>query len=146
MLCKAIIYSYSRLRKGTFDSPCLSPGGFIISASAVPHGHRVAGVTQLNNRNGEPSRAVGVTFEGCSLLAEVWIASTPFQVAPFAASVRRCTKCQAVGHTKSQCRAKDSSGGRVCLHFILFYFILFYFILFYLLANRRHCFVLLYLN
>ena len=66
----------------------------------------VAGVFRLKNRKGEPSRAVRVTFEGCTLPTEVWIACTPHQVSAFAGSVRRCTKCQVIGHTKSQCRSR----------------------------------------
>ena len=64
------------------------------------------GVVRLKNRKGEPSRAVRITFEGCTLPTEVWIACTPHQVSAFAGSVRRCTKCQVIGHTKSQCRSR----------------------------------------
>ena len=77
-----------------------------IKADLLADGHRVAGVFRLKNRKGEPSRAVRVTFEGCTLPAEVWIACTPHQVSAFAGSVRRCTKCQVIGHTKSQCRSR----------------------------------------
>ena len=83
-----------------------------VKADLLAGGHRVTGVTRLNNRTGEPSRAVRITLERCSVPAEVWIASTPFQVAPFAASARRCTRCQAVGHTTSRCRARAARCSR----------------------------------
>ena len=36
--CYAMLYSYSRLKtEGNYDSLGLPPGGFLISASAVPH-------------------------------------------------------------------------------------------------------------
>ena len=59
-----------------------------------------------NGLKGDPSRAVRLTFEGCTLPTEVWIACTPHHVSAFEGSVRRCTKCQAIGHTKSQCRSR----------------------------------------
>ena len=83
-----------------------------IKADLLADGHRVAGFFRLKNRKGEPSRAVCITFEGCTLPTEVWIACTPPppppppQVSAFAGSVRRCTKCQVIGHTKSQCRSR----------------------------------------
>ncbi len=77
-----------------------------VKVDLMAGGHRVTGVARLRNRKGEPSKAVKVTFESCTLPAEVWVASTPYQVAAFAASVRRCTKCQSIGHTKSQCRSR----------------------------------------
>ena len=35
--CYARQYSYSRIKKGTFDSPGLPPCGFLLSASGIPH-------------------------------------------------------------------------------------------------------------
>ena len=63
-------------------------------------------VFRLKNRKGEPSNAVLITFEGCTLPTDVWIACTPHRVSAFAGSVRRCTKCQVIGRTKSQCRSR----------------------------------------
>ena len=64
-----------------------------VKADLMAGGHRVTGVARLRDRKGEPSKAVKVTFESCTLPAEVWVASTPYQVAACAASVRRRTKC-----------------------------------------------------
>ena len=47
-----------------------------IKADLLADGHRVAGVFRLKNRKGEPSRSVPITFEGCTLPTEVWIACT----------------------------------------------------------------------
>ena len=81
-----------------------------IKTDLLADGHRVAFFFffffRLKNRNGEPSRAVRITFEGCTLPTEVWTACTPHRVSAFAGSVRRCTKCQVIGHTKSQCRSR----------------------------------------
>ena len=63
-------------------------------------------VFRLKNRKGEPSNAVLITFEGCTLPTEVWTACTPHRVSAFAGSVRRCTRCQVIGRTKSQCRSR----------------------------------------
>ena len=77
-----------------------------IKTDLLADGHRVAGGCRLKNRKVEPSNAVRITFEGCTLPTEVWIACTPHRVLAFAGSVRRCTKCQVIGHTKSQCRSR----------------------------------------
>ena len=71
-------------------------------------GHRVAGVVRLNNRKQEPSLAVKISLEATELPSEVWLGATPFTVQAFAAPVRRCTKCQTLGHSKQQCRAKQT--------------------------------------
>ena len=71
-------------------------------------GHRVAGVARLNNRKQEPSPAVKISIEATELPNEVWLGATPFTVQAFAAPVRRCTKCQTLGHSKQQCRAKQT--------------------------------------
>ena len=77
-----------------------------IKADLLADGHRVTGVFRLKNRKAEPSRALRITFEGCTLPTEVWIACTPHRLSAFAGSVRRCTKCQVIGHSKSQCRSR----------------------------------------
>ena len=71
-------------------------------------GHRVARVVRLNNRKQEPSLAVKISIEATELPSEVWLGATPFTVQAFAAPVRRCTKCQSLGHSKQQCRAKQT--------------------------------------
>ena len=68
--------------------------------------HRVAAVARLQMAGGAEGRAVKVTFEATELPLEVWIARTPFQVEPYAAPARRCTRCQYLGHFKAQCRSK----------------------------------------
>ena len=70
-------------------------------------GHRVAAVTRLNNKHNEPSLAVRISLEATELPTEVWLGSTPYNVQAYAAPVRRCTKCQSLGHTKQQCRARQ---------------------------------------
>ena len=71
-------------------------------------GYRVAGVVRLNNRKQEPSLAVKISLEATELPTEVWLGATPFTVQAFAAPVRRCTKCQTLGHSKQQCRSKQT--------------------------------------
>ena len=71
-------------------------------------GHRVAGVVRLNNRKQEPSLAVKISLEATELPSEVWLGATPFTVQAFAAPVRRCTKCQTLGHSRQQCRSKQT--------------------------------------
>ena len=50
----------------------------------------------------------------------VWLGSTPYNVQAYAAPVRRCTKCQSLGHTKQQCRARQGRcskcGGNSHIH------------------------------
>ncbi len=75
-------------------------------------GHRVAGVTRLNNRKNEPSMAVKISLEATELPEEVWLGATPYCVQAYAAPVRRCTKCQTLGHTKQQCRSRQSRCSR----------------------------------
>ena len=71
-------------------------------------GHRAAGVVRLNNRKQEPSLAIKISLEATELPTEVWLGATPFTVQAFAAPVRRCTKCQTLGHSKQQCRSKQT--------------------------------------
>ena len=64
-------------------------------------------MTRLNNKKNEPSLAVRISLEATELPTEVWLGSTPYNVQAYAAPVRRCTKCQSLGHTKQQCRARQ---------------------------------------
>ena len=52
-------------------------------------GHRVAGVTRLNNRKNEPSMAVKISLEATELPEEVWLGSTPYCVQAYAATVHQ---------------------------------------------------------
>ena len=69
-------------------------------------------VTRLKNKDGQPSRAVRIKLEATTLPAEVWLGSSPFRVTPYAAPVRRCTRCQRLGHTKAQCRTQSARCAR----------------------------------
>ena len=51
---------------------------------------------------------VKISLEATELPSEVWLGATPFTVQAFAAPMRRCTKCQTLGHSKQQCRAKQT--------------------------------------
>ena len=64
-------------------------------------------MTRLNNKKNEPSLAVRISLEATELPTEVWLGSTPYNVQAYTAPVRRCTKCQSLGHTKHQCRARQ---------------------------------------
>ena len=75
-------------------------------------GQRVAGDTRLNNRRNEPSMAVKISLEATELPEEVWLGATPYCAQVYAAPVRRCTKCQTLGHTKQQCRSRQSRCSR----------------------------------
>ncbi len=75
-------------------------------------GHKVSGVTRLKNKHNEPSLAVKICFEATELPGEVWLGATPYSVQAYAAPVRRCTKCQSLGHTKQQCRSKQTRCSR----------------------------------
>ncbi|KAL8589630.1 hypothetical protein ACOMHN_016014 [Nucella lapillus] len=95
-----------------------------VRADLQGDGYRTQIIQRLRNKKGEDSRAVRIVLERTELPSEVWIGQTPFQVVPFAAPVRRCTKCQRLGHSKTQCRAKiarcsrcgrsDHEGGANC--------------------------------
>ena len=75
-------------------------------------GHWIAEATRLNNRRNEPSMAVKISLEATELLEEVWLGATPYYVQAYAAPVRQCTKCLTLGHTKQQCRSRQSHCSR----------------------------------
>ena len=56
--------------------------------------------------------AVKISLEATELPEEVWQGATPYCVQVYAAPVRRCTKCQTLGHTKQQCRSRQSRCSR----------------------------------
>ena len=63
-------------------------------------------VTRLKNSNNQPSTSVRVSFCVNSLPDMVKLGATYHEVHAYVAPVRRCTNCQVLGHTKSQCRRK----------------------------------------
>ena len=85
----------------------------------IPHGieslHRLrncmanaAAVERLKNKEGEDTKAVKVTFNMAVLPEFVHIGTSILPVSPFAAPVRRCTKCQRIGHSKQQCHSRKT--------------------------------------
>ena len=72
----------------------------------------VVKVLRLNNRKGEESGAVRITFRATKLPEKVWIGATTYPVSPFNSPVRRCTKCQRIGHVKKMCHAKKACCSR----------------------------------
>ena len=69
--------------------------------------YKVLSAERLRNRDGTPSHAVRVTFALQSLPSEVRLGLEVMRVTPYAAPVRRCSKCQRFGHTAAQCRARQ---------------------------------------
>ena len=69
--------------------------------------YKVLSAECLKNRDGTPSHAVRVTFALQSLPSEVNLVLEVMQVTPYAAPVRRCSKCQRIGHTAILCRARQ---------------------------------------
>ena len=67
---------------------------------------KVMHVMRLVNRWQKPSRAVKITFNLHKLPQAVAFWKVIMDVSPFTPSVKRCTKCQRIGHTKTQCRAR----------------------------------------
>nr|KAG5685396.1 hypothetical protein BaRGS_003666 [Batillaria attramentaria] len=65
-------------------------------------------VERLKNKDGDPTKAVKITFRAAILPKTVHLGTTVTPVVPFSAPVRRCTHCQRLGHTKQQCRAKKA--------------------------------------
>ena len=63
-------------------------------------------VSRLDLAGGEPSRSLRVSFFAQKLPEFVRLGSEEFLVSPFVPPVRRCTQCQALGHTKQRCRRK----------------------------------------
>ena len=56
--------------------------------------------------------AVKISLEATELPEEVCLGATPYCVQVYAAPVRRCTKCQTLGHTKQQYRFRQSRCSR----------------------------------
>ena len=65
-------------------------------------------VERLLTKDQKPTKAVKVTFKLATLPARVHLGGAYVEVTPFSAPVRRCTKCQRLGHSKRQCRAHKS--------------------------------------
>ena len=69
-------------------------------------------VSRLELAGGEPSRSLRVSFHSQRLPDSVLLGSEEFLVSPFIPPVRRCTRCQALGHTKQRCRRKTGRCSR----------------------------------
>lgn len=69
--------------------------------------YKAISAERLRNRDGTPSHAVRVTFGLRTLPTEVRLGLEVMRVSPYAAPVRRCTKCQRFGHGASQCRSRQ---------------------------------------
>ena len=67
---------------------------------------RVRNVKRLSLRDGNPSRAVHITFEAATLPDMIVINKVEYPVLPFGASVPRCYHCQKLGHMKKSCPSK----------------------------------------
>ena len=59
-----------------------------------------AAVERLKSKNNEDTKAVKVTFMSAFPPKFVHVGTTVLPVSPFAAPVRRRTKCQRIGHSK----------------------------------------------
>ena len=59
---------------------------------------------RLSNRQGAPPLAVRVTFACETLPCRVKVGIQVFEVTPYAARVRRCTRCQNLNHTAKFCK------------------------------------------
>lgn len=69
-------------------------------------------VTRLVMAGGAPSKAVRISFFSHKLPDTIKLGRETFQVHPFTPQVRRCTKCQLLGHVRSKCRRKLSRCAR----------------------------------
>ena len=69
-------------------------------------------VTCLDLADGTPSRSLRVSFHERKLPQSVLLGSEEFLVTPFVPSVRRCTRCQAFGHLRRNCRRKHTKCAR----------------------------------
>ncbi|XP_076065228.1 uncharacterized protein LOC143039244 [Oratosquilla oratoria] len=67
---------------------------------------RVDSIKRLTTRDGTPTVSVRVAFLMASLPSAVKLGYTLHQVVPYIAPVKRCTKCQLLGHSKGECRRK----------------------------------------
>lgn len=68
---------------------------------------KVKSLQRLKNQKGELTQAVKITFLKKTLPDTVKIVKTFFAVEPYVAPVRRCTKCQRLGHGSKQCKARQ---------------------------------------
>ena len=63
-------------------------------------------VKRLTSRDGGATGSVRVAFLMASLPSYVKLGYTRHQVVPYVAPVRRCSKCQLLGHSRKECRRK----------------------------------------
>ena len=71
--------------------------------------YQATAVQRLLNRLGAPSLAVRVTFACEALPCQVKVGLQVFEVTPYAARVRRCTRCQKLDHTTKHSSSSSSS-------------------------------------
>lgn len=72
----------------------------------------ISRVMRLNDRRGQKTTAVKITFRLPKLPDTVCISGQLMDVFPFRAQVRRCTRCQKLGHVTSKCRQKHNICGQ----------------------------------
>ena len=69
--------------------------------------NEIAYIQRLKNKHGELTSAAKVVFNSKNLPQEVIIGSQIFDVEPYNPPVRRCNKCQKLGHTRKFCIGKN---------------------------------------
>ena len=72
----------------------------------------VDSVKRLNTKDGAPTGAVRVAFIRNQLPTTVKLGYSLHRVAPYIPPIRRCTKCQTLGHSKQECRRKHARCAR----------------------------------
>ena len=69
--------------------------------------NEIAYIQRLKNKHGHLTSAAKVVFNRENLPQEVIIGSQIFDVEPYRPPIRRCNKCQKLGHTRKFCVGKD---------------------------------------
>ena len=86
-------------------------GPSLASDGSVMEGATVKKVARLSLGNGEPSRAIRVTFAATQLPAAILIKRREYAVSPYVQDVVRCYRCQRYGHLRKQCKARHAVCG-----------------------------------
>ena len=68
---------------------------------------QVLDAKRLTLKNGDPSRAVRVTFGAVALPLLMRINKVEYLVTPYVTEAVRCYRCQAFGHVRKACKAKS---------------------------------------
>lgn len=101
--CNVKCYIPSKVTVGV-----IKPVPLEVDVNKIKQGNpSIVDVKRLNLRGGEPSQAVKVVFSVHTLPNHLVVGNELMQVEPFVEQVRRCTKCQKLGHTKERCMAKN---------------------------------------